>query len=109
MRIILVALLAFSSTLVDAQAPDVPAFEVATGRENTSTETRRRIEVLPGGHSSYQHDASRNPVHRVSDRGRELPPRESAGWRAGWMESARFDIIAKVEGTRGVEGDRNAR
>ena len=29
--------------------PTVPAFEAATVRPNTSGETRRQIEVLPGG------------------------------------------------------------
>ena len=37
------------ATSVHAQTSDAPAFEVASVRENSSSETRRRIEVLPGG------------------------------------------------------------
>jgi len=39
------------ATAAYAQAPDAdsPSFEAATVRRNTSSETRRQIEVLPGG------------------------------------------------------------
>lgn len=79
--------------------PDGPAFEVATVRRNTSSETRRQIEVLPGGRFNainmtlWQMLSIAYPVD-----GRFRDEIQLTGGPA-WIKSARFDIIAKAEGS----------
>jgi uncharacterized protein (TIGR03435 family) len=99
----LIVFLAFA-TPVHAQTPDAPAFEVASVRENTSSETRRRIEVLPGGQFNAINMTLREilSIAYPTEGGRFRHANQLVGG-PGWIESARFDIIAKVEGTRGVD------
>jgi uncharacterized protein (TIGR03435 family) len=89
--------------LVSGQAadPDGPAFEVAVVRENRSGEMRGRIELINARFSAINMTL------------RELLsityPSEGGGFRhasqlvggPSWFETARFDIIAKVEGFQG--------
>ena len=84
-----------------AQSPeaDGPAFEAATVRPNASGETRRQIEVLPGGRFNainmtlWQILAIAYPVD-----GRFRDEIQLTGG-PGWINSDRFDIIAKAEGS----------
>ena len=101
--IALTVLVAFA-TPVRAQQAAAPVFEVATVRENTSSETRQRIEVLPSG----QFNAINMTVREIlsiaypSEGGRFRHENHLVGGPA-WLGSTRFDIIAKVEGARGVD------
>jgi uncharacterized protein (TIGR03435 family) len=78
---------------------DGPAFEVATVRANTSGETRRQIEVLPGGRFNainmtlWQILAIAYPVD-----GRFRDEIQLTGG-PGWVSSDRYDIVAKAEGS----------
>lgn len=75
-----------------------PAFEVATVRPNTSGDTRQHIEVLPGGRFNalnmtlWQILSIAYPVE-----GRFRDAIQLAGG-PGWINSDRFDIVAKAEG-----------
>jgi bla regulator protein BlaR1 len=99
-HLLVVALFA-GAAVVGAQSPgsDGPAFEVATVRPNTSGETRRQIEVLPGGRFNainmtlWQILSIAYPVD-----GRFRDEIQLTGG-PGWINSDRFDIIAKAEGS----------
>jgi uncharacterized protein (TIGR03435 family) len=77
---------------------DGPAFEAATIRPNRSGETRRKIEVLPGGRFNainmtlWQILSIVYPVD-----GRFRDDIQLTGGPE-WVNSDRFDIIAKAEG-----------
>ena len=92
------------ATPADAQSPeaDRPAFEVATVRENTSSETRRRIEVLPSGQFNAINMTLREIVSIAypTDGGRFRHANQLVGG-PGWFESARFDIVAKTDARGG--------
>lgn len=83
--------------------PVGPAFEVATVRENTSGEIRFQIEVQPGGRFNainmtlWQILSVAYPIH-----GRFPDEIQLVGGPA-WIKSARFDIIAKVEGSPALD------
>jgi uncharacterized protein (TIGR03435 family) len=100
---ILSALLALPA-LAPAQvaAADNPAFEVATVRENTSSEARKRIEVLPGGQFNAINMTLREIVSIVypTDGGRFRHADQLVGG-PGWFDSARFDIVAKTDARGG--------
>ena len=103
-----------------AQTPasGAAAFEVATVRENASGETRMHIEVLPGGRFNainmtlWQMLSVAYPID-----GRFRDDIQLTGGPA-WIKSARFDIVAKAEGSPTLDtnkpgatvtdGDRNA-
>jgi uncharacterized protein (TIGR03435 family) len=91
-------LLAAGTAHAQAPDPDGPAFEVATVRPNHSSETRRQIEVLPGGRFNainmtlWQILSIAYPVD-----GRFRDEIQLTGG-PGWIKSERFDIIAKAEG-----------
>jgi uncharacterized protein (TIGR03435 family) len=93
--------LATGATATHAQSPEAnaPAFEAATVRPNASGETRRQIEVLPGGRFNainmtlWQILAIVYPVD-----GRFRDEIQLTGG-PGWVTSDRFDIIAKAEGS----------
>lgn len=87
-----------------AQSPDPggPEFEVASVRENTSSGTPRRIEVLPGGQFNAINMTLREIVSIVypTDGGRFRHADQLVGG-PGWFESARFDIVAKTDARGG--------
>jgi uncharacterized protein (TIGR03435 family) len=93
--------LAVFSAPVFAQtaAAEAPAFEVATVRENKSGDTRMHIEVQPGGRFNavnmtlWQILSIAYPVD-----GRFRDEIQLTGGPA-WIRSARFDIVAKTEGS----------
>lgn len=93
-----------ASVAARAQSPTShgPTFEVATVRENTSAETRSRIEVLPSGQFNAINMTLRQIVAIVypTDGGRFRPADQLVGG-PGWFDSARFDIIAKTDARGG--------
>lgn len=86
-------------TVANAQDVSPPTFEAATVRENTSGESRMHIEVQPGGRFNainmtlWQILAVAYPVD-----GRFRDEIQLTGG-PGWTKSARFDIVAKAEGS----------
>ena len=92
------------ATPARAQPAPATAFEVATVRENTSSETRRRIEVLPSGQFNAINMTLREilSIAYPSEGGRFRHANQLIGG-PGWLESARFDIIAKMDGAHGVD------
>ena len=104
-RIILAALLVvlLSATRASPQPleADLPAFEVATVRENTSGEARSRIEVVNARFSAINMTL-RELVSIVypTEGGRFRHASQLVGG-PGWFNSARFDIIARADGFRG--------
>lgn len=92
------------ATLASAQPLESggPAFEVATVRENKSTETRSRIEVLPSGQFNAINMTLRQIVSIVypTDGGRFRHADQLVGG-PGWFDSARFDIVAKTDARGG--------
>lgn len=91
------------ATVGRAQSPDSgePTFEVATVRENTSGETRTRIELV-NARFNVINMTLRELVAIVypTDGGRFRHANQLVGG-PGWFSSARFDIIARAEGSRG--------
>lgn len=80
---------------------DLPAFEVATVRENTSGESRSRIELVNARFSAINMTL-RELVSIVypTEGGRFRHASQLVGG-PGWFNSARFDIIARAEGFKG--------
>src|SRR5688572_26307458 len=105
MRTLAIALmLSVLPGLASAQ-PDagVPAFEAATVRENRSGETRMHIEVQPGGRFNAINMTLwqiLSVVYPVDGRFRDEI--QLTGGPA-WVRSARFDIIAKTEGSPALD------
>ena len=84
-----------------AQSPEAggPAFEAATVRANTSGDTRRHIEVLPGGRFNAINMTLREILaiaYPVDGRFRDEIQLTGG---PGWVNSDRFDIVAKAEGS----------
>jgi len=104
-RTILAALLVFvlpaTRAFTQPLEADLPAFEVATVRENTSGDARTRIEVVNARFSAINMTL-RELVSIVypTEGGRFRHASQLVGG-PGWFNSARFDIIARAEGFRG--------
>jgi len=78
---------------------DVPAFEAATIRENKTGETRMHIEVQPGGRFNAINMTLwqiLSVVYPVDGRFRDEIQLTGG---PGWINSDRFDIVAKAEGS----------
>ena len=101
--VIAALLVLFSAIPAFTQRPetDLPAFEVATVRENTSGEARSRIEVVNARFSAINMTL-RELVSIVypTEGGRFRHASQLVGG-PGWFNSARFDIIARAEGFKG--------
>jgi uncharacterized protein (TIGR03435 family) len=102
MHVLLLALFVGAGiTGARAQSPELdgPAFEAATVRPNKSTETRRQIEVLPGGRFNainmtlWQILSIAYPID-----GKFRDELNLVGG-PGWINSDRFDIVAKADGS----------
>jgi uncharacterized protein (TIGR03435 family) len=99
--LLFLALLLAGALTARAQSPELdgPAFEAATVRPNASGETRRQIEVLPGGRFNainmtlWQILSIAYPID-----GRFRDEINLTGG-PGWINSDRFDIVAKAEGS----------
>ncbi len=86
-----------------AQAPDPngPAFEVATVRENRSGESRGRIELVNARFNAINMTLRELvSIAYPTDGGRFRHASQLVGG-PGWFNSARFDIVARVEGFQG--------
>ncbi len=103
---IVLAVLGASEGRAQAPPPDGPAFEVATVRPSTSGETRRQIEVLPGGRFNavnmtlWQILSIAYPIE-----GKFRDEIDLTGG-PGWITSDRFDIVAKADGSPGLAVER---
>ena len=79
--------------------PDGPAFEAATVRPNTSGETRRQIEVLPGGRFNAINMTLWQILSIAYPIDGKFRDEINLTGGPGWINSDRFDIIAKAEGS----------
>jgi len=89
------------ATAARAQSPeaDGPAFEAATVRPNTSGETRRQIEVLPGGRFNAINMTLWQILSIAYPIDGKFRDEINLTGGPGWINSDRFDIIAKAEGS----------
>jgi bla regulator protein blaR1 len=78
---------------------DGPAFEAATVRPNTSGETRRQIEVLPGGRFNAINMTLWQILSIAYPIDGKFRDEINLTGGPGWINSDRFDIIAKAEGS----------
>lgn len=95
--------LAVSIGPVSAQtgAADAPAFEVATVRENTSGESRTRIEMVNARFNAINMTLRELvSIAYPTDGGRFRHANQLVGG-PGWFSTARFDIVARAEGFQG--------
>jgi uncharacterized protein (TIGR03435 family) len=92
-RIAVVLVAVICSPILIAQQP-VPAFQVASIRANTSTETRSSSSVQPGGRYTATNVTIRTLVK--SAYGLQQDVQVAGGPR--WIETERFDIVAKADG-----------
>lgn len=90
-----------AAAAVRAQSPerDGPAFEAATVRQNTSGETRRQIEVLPGGRFNAINMTLREILSIAYPVDGKFRDEITLTGGPGWINSDRFDIVAKAEGS----------
>jgi bla regulator protein BlaR1 len=86
---------------VRAQSPELdgPAFEVATVRPNASGETRRQIEVLPGGRFNAINMTLWQIISIAYPIDGKFRDQVNLTGGPGWIDSDRFDIVAKAEGS----------
>jgi uncharacterized protein (TIGR03435 family) len=86
---------------VRAQPPELdgPAFEAATVRPNASGETRRQIEVLPGGRFNAINMTLWQIISIAYPIDGKFRDQINLTGGPGWIDSDRFDIIAKAEGS----------
>ena len=90
-----------TSAFAQALAPDGPAFEVATVRENRSGEARTRIEVVNARFTAINMTLRELvSIAYPTDGGRFRHANQLLGG-PGWFNTARFDIVARAEGFRG--------
>jgi uncharacterized protein (TIGR03435 family) len=84
-----------------AQSPELegPAFEAATVRPNTSGETRRQIEVLPGGRFNAINMTLWQIISIAYPVDGKFRDEITLTGGPGWINSDRFDIVAKAEGS----------
>jgi uncharacterized protein (TIGR03435 family) len=100
------SLLLISSSFVRAQSPvsttEKPKFEVASVRPNTADDGKVMMGIQPGG----RYNAVNVPVWDLIRQAYGLQRFQLVGG-PDWMESARYDIVAKAEGDipRGLPGE----
>jgi bla regulator protein blaR1 len=80
-------------SVVSAQAPTSPTFEVASIKQNRSGERSNFIRRLPGGRVTV----SNMPVRTLLIYAYQLAPFQLVGG-PGWLDDDRFDMVAKLEG-----------
>ena len=78
---------------------DGPAFEAATVRPNTSGDTRRQIEVLPGGRFNAINMTLWQILSIAYPIDGKFRDEINLTGGPGWINSDRFDIVAKAEGS----------
>jgi uncharacterized protein (TIGR03435 family) len=99
--LLLPLLLLAGAPAVRAQSPDSdgPAFEAATVRPNTSSDTRRQIEVLPGGRFNAINMTLWQILSIAYPIDGKFRDEINLTGGPGWINSDRFDIVAKAEGS----------
>ena len=80
---------------ISAQAPSSPAFEVASVRLNTSGENRALFGNAPGGRFNATNVPLRSLIAAAYGSPQPLPNFRIVGGPS-WMDSDRFDIVAKA-------------
>lgn len=101
-RTLLVPLIVLTAaTAARAQSPELdgPAFEAATVRPNTAGETRRQIEVLPGGRFNAINMTLWQILSIAYPIDGKFRDEINLTGGPGWINSDRFDIVAKAEGS----------
>jgi uncharacterized protein (TIGR03435 family) len=96
MRRVLAIVLLAGSALLSAQAPgsasaDMPAFEVASVKRNTSGSMNVRSSTLPNG----TYVAANAPLRSIILMAYQLRPYQLIGG-PGWLDSDRFDVNARA-------------
>ena len=89
----LVVVLALGAGVALAQIPDAPAFDVVSVKPNVSGDDRSSSYVQPGGRYSAENMTLRmliKTAYGVHD--------DQIAGGPGWIETERFDIVAKAEG-----------
>jgi len=81
-----------------AQPPEPPGFEVASIKENTSGETRARMQTPPGGRFVATNAPLKGLIASAFLGAQPNGPSRVLGGPA-WIESARYDINAKATTT----------
>src|SRR4029077_10072718 len=98
MRHLLVAIVAATAAAAAQTPPPAPAFEVASIKPNKSGDGRFSIGLQPGGRFM----ATGVPVRQLIAFAYGIPGQQLPAFRIiggpGWMNSDRFDIVAKAEG-----------
>src|SRR5437763_16967424 len=93
MRTLMLALLLMGEiALVSAQ--EAVTFEVATVKENKGGDTNGLLARPPGGRVT----ATNMPVRFLISYAYALTPQQPLVGGPGWIDSARYDIVAKLEG-----------
>jgi uncharacterized protein (TIGR03435 family) len=87
------AISALSAQVVKSDGPK-PQFEVATVRPNNSGESNASIRIQPGGRLTATNQTLRNLIRNAFN----LQPYQMVGG-PDWIESDRYDIVAKVADT----------
>jgi len=98
MRHLIVAILAATAAAAAQTPPPAPAFEVASIKPNKSGDGRFGIGMQPGGRFAATGIPLRQLIAMAyGSPGQPLPAFRIIGGPA-WMNSDRFDIVAKAEG-----------
>jgi uncharacterized protein (TIGR03435 family) len=107
LQMLFLALLVWASVpAARAQSPEGPAFEAATVRPNTSGETRRQIEVLPGGRFNAINMTLWQIISIAYPIDGKFRDQINLTGGPGWIDSDRFDIIAKAEGSPQLDSNK---
>jgi uncharacterized protein (TIGR03435 family) len=92
-KVILALLLSCSMAFVSAQQAE-STFEVATVKENKGGDTNGMLSRPPGGRVN----AMNMPVRFLISYAYALTPQQPLLGGPGWIDGARYDIVAKLEG-----------
>src|SRR5947209_6493768 len=93
MRTSIVAM-CLASAVAFVAAQEAVTFEVATVKENKSGDTNGLLARPPGGRVN----ATNMPVRFLISYAYALTPQQPLVGGPGWIDSARYDVIAKLEG-----------
>src|SRR5688572_5488498 len=88
-----VLMLALEAAVSLAQTPDAPAFDVVSVRPNVSGDEKTASYVQPGG----RYNAENMTLRMLMKTAYGVHDDQIAGG-PGWIETERFDIVAKAEG-----------
>jgi uncharacterized protein (TIGR03435 family) len=86
------------AVLFAQQAPASPTFEVASIKQNKSGDPRLQMGFEPGGRFNAVNISIRNLISIAYITARPALPGLRIVGGPAWMDSARFDIVAKTEG-----------